>query len=73
MADGNECIFVVEMVHFSGRESHSYVVGVFSSRNLASKVGEAHKIWSSDKYEYKITPVVLDNVDPAIMTYSSNV
>jgi hypothetical protein len=52
--------FVVEALRWGDRESHSYVIGIFSSFGEATKAGKAEVSWRGGKYEYHITEHELD-------------
>ena len=53
-------LYVVEMLRWGDRERHSYVIGVFTTRELAVIAGEAEVSWRAGKYEYDINEYQLD-------------
>lgn len=53
-------MFVVEMLRWGDRESHSYVIGIFSTKELAEDAGKAEQIWRADKYEYVVSEFNVD-------------
>ena len=53
-------MFVVEMLRWGDRESHSYVIGIFSTKELAESAGKAEQIWRDNKYEYAISEFNVD-------------
>ena len=48
------------MLRWGDREAHSYIIGVFSTRELAHLAGEAEKTWRAVKYEFSISQHELD-------------
>ena len=62
-------LYVVEMLRWGDREKHSYVVGVFSTREQAELIGDAHKSWRGFKYEYEITEVDIDVFSQEVLDY----
>jgi len=48
-------MYVVEALRWGNRESHSYVVGVYSSILKADKVARAEELARGGKYECIIT------------------
>ena len=53
-------MFVVTMHRWGDDESHSYVLGVFSTENKAIEEGKKEMDYRGMKYEPKITKVSLD-------------
>ncbi len=62
-------LFVVEMLRWGDRENHSYVIGVYSSKTLATLAGETEKSWRAGKYEYAISVMQLDYIPQAKLDY----
>lgn len=56
-------LYVVTMHRWGDDETHNYVQGVFSSEDDATLCGEAEKAWRGNKYEPKITKVILNQHD----------
>jgi hypothetical protein len=52
--------FVVEALRWGDRENHSYVIGVFTTREQAELAGEVEVSWRANKYEYHISEFMLD-------------
>lgn len=53
-------MFVVEMLRWGDRELHSYVIGIYSTRELAESAGIAEREWRGNKYEYAISEFNVD-------------
>ena len=53
-------MFVVEMLRWGDRECHSYVIGIFSTKDLAEDAGKAEQSWRDSKYEYTISEFDVD-------------
>lgn len=54
-------LYVTEMLRWGSEESHHYVVGVYSTHNLAVFAGEVEKTWRGGiKYDYRVVPVKLN-------------
>ena len=53
-------MFVVEMLRWGDRESHSYIIGIFSTKDLAESAAKAEQIWRDNKYEYTISEFNVD-------------
>lgn len=53
-------VFVVEVLRWGDREQHSYVIGVFSSENLAVDAGKKERESRGGKYEYAISEHEVD-------------
>lgn len=62
-------MFVVEMLRRGDRESHSYVIGVFSTRENAEAAGIAEEVWRDRKYEYEISEYNVDFFPPRKLEY----
>ena len=62
-------LYVVEMLRYGNRENGSYVPGVFSTREQAELIGDAHRTWRGCKYEYEISEVELDDYCSEILEY----
>jgi hypothetical protein len=57
--EGNT-LYVVEALRWGDRENHSYVIGVFTTREQAELAGEVEVSWRANKYEYHISEYMLD-------------
>tara|TARA_R110000787_G_scaffold160865_1_gene274368 strand:+ start:110 stop:304 length:195 start_codon:yes stop_codon:yes gene_type:complete len=55
-------MYIVEALRFGDREKHSYVVGVYSSMELAESSAEFEMDWRGGKYECVITEHELNKV-----------
>lgn len=53
-------VWVVEMLRWGDREMHSYVIGVYTSEEVARKVGREHREYRGGKYEPHVQSMVLD-------------
>ena len=60
--DPDNVLFVVEMLRYGDREAHSYVIGVYSTREMAETAGKAEVIWRGHKYEYVVSVFQLDYI-----------
>lgn len=52
--------FITEMLRWGDTETHHYIVGAYSTRELAAHAGEVEKSWRAGKYEYRIVEVIID-------------
>jgi hypothetical protein len=52
-------LWVVEMLRYGDRESHSYVEGVYDSEEKAQAAAKQHCEWRGGKYESSIAPYEL--------------
>lgn len=68
----NQSVYVVEMLRYGQRNNNSYIVGVYSEREKARQVGEAHKVWREGKYEYVIHSLCVDHIDAEVMEHYSH-
>lgn len=57
-------LYITEMLRWGETETHHYIVGVYSTFKQAELAGEAEKTWRGGKYEYKISPLNLDEGIP---------
>ena len=53
-------VFVTTMYRYGDREKHSYVLGVWSSREIAMQAGETEALWRGGKYEPEVTEWKVD-------------
>ena len=53
-------VYVVTMYRWGDRESHSYVLGVWSNKELAGLHGGLECNWRGGKYEPKVTEWTID-------------
>ena len=54
-------LYVTEMLRWGESDSHHYVLGVYSTHNLAAFAGEVEKTWrGGTKYDYRVVPVKLN-------------
>ena len=62
----SKLVYVVTMYRYGDREKHSYVLGVFSTAEMAKKWGEDDEIFRGGKYKHEITSFFIDNpsIDP---------
>ena len=57
--DTKQTVYTVRACRWGGRETHSYVVGVYAKKNSALKAAEIEKDWRGGKYECEILEWVL--------------
>ena len=48
-------VFVTTMYRYGDREKHSYVLGVWSSSEVAMQAGQTEALWRGGKYEPEVT------------------
>ncbi len=53
-------VFVTTMYRGGDREKHSYVLGVWSSKELATQHGQNEAAWRGGKYDPEVTEWVID-------------
>lgn len=58
--DGNMTLYVVEMLRWGDRECHSYILGVYSTREQAKLAGQSEEYARAGKYEYCLNIRELD-------------
>jgi hypothetical protein len=54
-------VYVVEMLRYGNRESHSYILGVYSDRKLAEYEAMYHMNMRAGKYSAEIRSEGVDN------------
>ena len=47
-------VYIVEALRFGDRESHSYIVGVFNSKEVAEYAAKVEECWRGGKYECQV-------------------
>ena len=59
-------LYITEMLRWGSQETHHYIVGIYSTYELAKTAGEVEKSWrGGTKYEYQIIEKTLDDIlDP---------
>jgi hypothetical protein len=57
-------LYIAEMLYLNEADSHRYLVGVYSTQELAKHAGEIEKSWNTIHYELQIKKVILDAIDP---------
>lgn len=55
--------FVVTMYRYGDHEKHSYVLGVWSDKDEATKYGITEECWRANKYQYEITTWKIDGCE----------
>lgn len=53
-------VFVTTMYRYGDREKHSYVLGVWSSSEVAMQAGQTESLWRGGKYEPEVTEWKVD-------------
>lgn len=57
-------VYVTRMLRFGDREKHSYIVGVYTSKEQAKLAGACEESWRGGKYESIIEEFNLDSTIP---------
>ena len=65
-----QIVYVVEMLRWGDRENHSYVEGVFTTKEAAERCGYLEEIWRAGKYQASISKIQLDYIDPEVIKYA---
>jgi hypothetical protein len=65
----DQVIYVVEMLRYGDRESHSYVVGVFTSASEAEKCGLYYDYWRGGKYRASISVHTVNYIPKEVVDY----
>lgn len=55
-------VFIVHMLRYGDRESHSYVLGAYTQLTLAQQEGHKERDYRANKYLPCVTEHTLDNV-----------
>ena len=58
----NNTVYTVHACQHGDRELHSYIVGVYSSKELAIEASGAETEWRGGKYVCEIIEWLLDNI-----------
>lgn len=53
-------LFIVKMNRWGNEELHSYIEGVYETRELAEAAGKAERSYRDNKYEPEIVPLILN-------------
>ena len=56
-------IYVVEMLRYGDHESHHYIIGAYSTTELAQSAGAVERSWRGGKYEPRVEEIEIDNVN----------
>ncbi len=56
-------VYIVEMLRYGDRESHSYIDGVYSDRKIAEYNARLHRIYRAGKYDAEIYQMVVDGIN----------
>ena len=54
-------VYVVTMYRFGNRESHSYVLGAYSSHDIAEQHAKVEKEWRAGKYSGEVLKLTVDS------------
>lgn len=54
-------VYTVRACRWGDRETHSYIVGVYSKKHAALKAAETEEQWRGGKYECEVLEWVLDS------------
>jgi len=61
----NRLVYVVTMYRYGDHEKHSYVLGVYSTRENANHWGSMEENYRGGKYKYEIAACIIDsNIEP---------
>lgn len=56
-------VYVVTMHRWGDEESHNYVLGAFTCKEVAAISGDVERTYRGCKYEPKVTECLLDNLE----------
>jgi hypothetical protein len=63
-------VYVTEMLRWGDREMHSYVIGVYSTKEAAELAGDVEITWRAQKYEFCVSEFDLDDpIAPSKIVY----
>ena len=66
-------VYATEMLRWGDREMHSYVIGVYSTREAAELAGDVEVTWRAQKYEFCVSEFDLDKpVEEDKLDYHKN-
>lgn len=54
-------LYIATMYRWGDEESHSYVLGVFETKELALAAGQSERDWRGGKYEVKVVVRILND------------
>lgn len=62
-------LYIVEAIR-SSKEKHSYVIGVYTTKEQAILAGEAERSYRGIcKYDYKVTEHTVNYIEPEVLKY----
>ena len=53
-------VFVCTMYRYGNLQGHSYVLGVWSTKETAEQAGQTEALWRGNKYEPVVTSWIVD-------------
>lgn len=56
-------VYVVTMYRGGNTQSHSYVIGVFSNKEVAENCGDLEKAWRGEKYSPMVSEWSIDGME----------
>ena len=62
-------LYVTEALRWGDRESHSYVVGVYDTKEQAELAGNVEKTWRGGKYDYTVNEYLLNEIQPDMLKF----
>jgi len=55
-------VWIVEALRYGDREKHSYIVGVYNSKEMAKYCGEIEEAWrGGNKYFYEVSCMEIED------------
>jgi hypothetical protein len=66
-------VYTVEMLRYGEREAHSYVSGVYSSKELAICEAKLHILFRAGKYSAEIKEEIVDGFTSRIVAFIDEV
>ena len=64
LSDKNKYVYVVTMYRYGNIEAHSYVLGVYSTKEDAWFTARIEEAWRGGKYEATVKTIILDAPTP---------
>ena len=63
-SDKSKYVYVVTMYRYGNTEAHSYVLGVYSTKEDAEFTARIEEAWRGGKYEATVKIIILDAPTP---------
>lgn len=58
----NKNVYVLNMLRYDDENNHSYIVGVYSSKEKAENIGKKEELYRGNKYTYSIHETLIDGL-----------